>query len=73
MADLTPVWALGGAGNLSSFPVLSGIEALTVTADADEPGQRAAVAVADRWRRAGREAVIISPPVGDWADPRRTA
>jgi hypothetical protein len=48
--------------------VLSGIEALTVAADADPPGQKAAQAVAQRWREAQREAVIIAPPHGDWAD-----
>jgi hypothetical protein len=68
MADLAPVWCCGGAGNLAAFPVLNGIEALTIAADADEPGQKAAEAVAIRWQEAGREAVVIAPPVGDWAD-----
>ena len=71
MADLAPVWCCGGAGNLGAFPVLSGIEALTIAADADEPGQNAANAVAHRWRDAGCEAVIIAPPAGDWADGYR--
>ncbi len=70
MHDLAPVWALGGAGNLGSFPVLGGIEALTIAADADEPGRRAAAAVARRWRAAGREVAIITPPGGDRADPK---
>jgi hypothetical protein len=70
MADLAPVWCCGGAGNLAAFPVLGGIEALTIAADADEPGQKAAQAVAARWSEAGREAVIIAPPTGDWADGR---
>jgi len=73
MADLAPVWCCGGAGNLAAFPVLNGIEALTIAADADEPGQTAAESVAARWREAGREAVTIAPPVGDWADARRAA
>jgi putative DNA primase/helicase len=73
MAGLAPVWCCGGAGNLASFPVLPAIEALTVAADADEPGQHAASAVAARWRQAGREAIIIAPPAGDWADPQRSA
>ena len=42
-----------------------------VAADADEPGQKAAETVAARWREAGREAVIIAPPAGDWADARK--
>jgi hypothetical protein len=71
MADLAPVWCSGGAGNLTTFPVLDGIEALTIAADADEPGQRAATAAADRWCAAGLDAVIVTPPVGDWADARR--
>ena len=71
LADLAPVWCCGGAGNLAAFPVRGGIEALTIAADADEPGQKAAESVAARWRDAGREAVIIAPPAGDWADARR--
>lgn len=73
LADLRPVWALGGAGNLAAFPVLGGIEALTIAADADDAGQRAAEICAARWREAGREVAIIAPPAGDWADGRRGA
>jgi hypothetical protein len=73
MAGLAPVWACGGAGFLKSFPVLGGIEALTIAADADEPGQRNAAAVANCWREAGRAAAVIAPSAGDWADPRRAA
>jgi hypothetical protein len=68
MADLAPVWCCGGAGNLASFPVLGGIEALTIAADADEAGQKAGATVARRWRDAGREALTVAPPQGDWAD-----
>jgi hypothetical protein len=71
MAEQRPVWCCGGAGNLAAFPVLGGIEALTIAADADEPGQKAAATVAQRWREAGCEVVIIAPPRGDWADGRR--
>jgi Toprim domain len=69
-SELRPVWACGGAGKLATFPVLGGIEALTIAADADKPGQKAAQAVAGRWREAAREAVIVAPPTGDWADGR---
>jgi putative DNA primase/helicase len=68
--ELRPIWACGGAGTLRTFPVLGGIEALSIAADADGPGQHAAEAVAQRWRKAKREAFIIAPPAGDWADPR---
>jgi hypothetical protein len=73
MHDLGPDWCCGGAGNLAAFPVLAAIESLTVAADADGPGQRAASAVAALWRQAGLEAIIIAPPAGDWADPRSSA
>ena len=69
-SGLRPIWACGGAGTLATFPVLGGIEALTIAADCDAPGQRAAEALMSRWREAGREAVIVAPPAGDWADPR---
>jgi putative DNA primase/helicase len=68
--ELRPVWACGGAGTLRTFPVLGGIEALAIAADADGPGQHAAEAVAQGWRKAEREVFIIAPPTGDWAAPR---
>jgi DNA primase len=68
---LAPVWALGGAGNLGLFPLLGGIEALTIAADPGIPGQQNAAKVASRWRAAAREASIITPPAGDWAKPER--
>jgi phage/plasmid primase-like uncharacterized protein len=74
MAELRPVWATAGAGNLMAFPVLPGIEAITIAADNGAPGQQAAAACAERWRAAGREALIIAPPSrGDWADAREPA
>jgi hypothetical protein len=68
LSGLRPIWARGGAANLANFPLLPGIEALTVAADWDGPGMRAARAVAHRWRLAGRQASIVAPPAGDWAD-----
>src|SRR5690606_14880954 len=51
----TPVWSCIDAGNLAKFPVLPGVEALTVFADHDAAGIDAARQVARRWRDAGRE------------------
>lgn len=69
-----PIWAVGSAGSIAEFPVLSGIECLTVFADADETGQRAAEACAKRWAGAGREASIVTPKMaGDWNDWARGA
>ena len=68
----TPVWATGDAGNLKRFPVLDGIECLTIYADNDASGTGldAAHACAERWFRAGREIYVVTPPnVGtDWCD-----
>jgi len=63
-----PIWACGAAGTLAKFPLLGGIESLTIAADADVPGQRAADELAKRWREDGREVRIVPPEVGDWAE-----
>jgi hypothetical protein len=68
-SELRPIWACGGAGTLANFPLLGGIEALTIAADTGAPGQQAAATLAERWRRAGREVSTAAPPAGDWADP----
>jgi Toprim domain len=60
---LQPVWACGNAGNLSDFPVLPGIEALTILVDNDasNTGQQAAAACACRWLDADREVIRLTP------------
>jgi putative DNA primase/helicase len=66
------VWAAASAGAIAAFPVLSGIDALTVLADHDpnNAGVAAALACAERWRAAGREVQIVRPKtIGqDWND-----
>lgn len=57
-----PTWSTVDAGNLRSFPVLNGVEALTIFADADAAGLTAAEAAAQRWRSAGREAKVYKAP-----------
>jgi len=57
----TPIWAAIDAGNLAGFPVLAGIECLTIFADNDPAGLRAARECATRWRDAGREVRIRAP------------
>jgi hypothetical protein len=56
-----PVWAATSAGAIARFPVLGGIEALTIFADADPVGMRAAEACRETWRAAGREVAITAP------------
>jgi putative DNA primase/helicase len=54
-----PAWALGSAGAVGRFPVLDGIEALTILAENDEANARAAAQVAERWTGAGHEVLIV--------------
>jgi hypothetical protein len=60
---LRPAWAVGSAGALEAFPVLAGVEALTILVDHDASGagQRAAERCAERWARAGREVTLLTP------------
>ncbi len=67
-AGWRPVWAATSAGAMDRFPVLPGIEALTLFADADGAGIEAARACGRRWAAAGREARLLAPPAGDWND-----
>jgi putative DNA primase/helicase len=49
-----PAWATLDAGNLKNFPVLPGIESLTVAVDQDAAGESAFEAVKATWKAAGR-------------------
>jgi putative DNA primase/helicase len=71
---LTPVWATMSAGNLANFPVLPGIEGITVLVDHDRPnpktgkraGHEAAYQLIQRYTQAGfdpkRDIRVIMPP-----------
>jgi putative DNA primase/helicase len=58
-----PAWALGDADAVQNFPVISGIEALTILVDNDASGtgQSAALKCSARWTEAGREVFRIVP------------
>jgi putative DNA primase/helicase len=60
-AGWRPVWSAGSAGGIARFPVLPGIDHLTILADADAAGMSAATAAAGRWRAAGRQALVVAP------------
>jgi hypothetical protein len=57
--DWGPAWAATSAGAIERFPVLPGIDRLTIFADADAAGTRTARSCADRWISAGREAQVL--------------
>jgi hypothetical protein len=73
----SPAWALGHAGGIAKFPVLAGIDALTIIVDHDCPdsngrkaGHAAARECARRWMEAGRDVYNIVPHLmgADMAD-----
>ena len=63
MLGLTPAWALGDAGAIGTFPVLAGIDGLTILVDHDASGtgQKQAAKCRDRWLAAGREVLTVQP------------
>lgn len=72
-AGWSPIWAAGSAGVIERLPVLPSVEALTIFADADEAGMKAARACARRWSEAGADAEIQAPPQDDWNTISRAA
>jgi hypothetical protein len=63
-----PAWAVGAAGGVRAFPVLAGIECLTILVDhdgADDQGRQAgpdaALECSARWTAAGREVWRVTP------------
>jgi Toprim domain/CHC2 zinc finger len=64
---LQPIWATGDAGHMAVFPILPGIESMTLLVDHDEnrAGQKAAAKCAERQIAAGREVVRLTPRVAD--------
>ena len=69
--DFCPLWATGSTVTMENFPVLAGIECLTILADNDpnEAGVEAASTAYWRWKDAGREVHIRQPnELGDIND-----
>ena len=61
-----PAWALGSAGGIAKFPVLSGIEALTILAETEDGGanDRAVRECFARWSAVGREVLRATSMIG---------
>ena len=64
---LRPAWALGSKGEIAKFPILNGVECLTLLQENDPEGhsQRACEACAARWHAAGREVIINTSNTGN--------
>jgi len=72
------IWAVGSENAIAAFPILEGIEALTIFADHDEDGGHGiekARGCARRWAAAEREVRIVYPrvPGEDWNGVLRSA
>jgi hypothetical protein len=76
-----PAWVVG-LGGIMKFPVLAGVDCLTILVDNDNPdrngrraGPEAAAECSERWTAAGREVRRIMPRAlgTDMADLRRAA
>jgi hypothetical protein len=68
MLGFAPAWALGSAPAIRAFPVLGGVDVLTILVDHDEPdrngrqaGHAAAWECSGRWMSASREVRSIVP------------
>jgi len=64
---LQPAWAAGSAGGMARFPVLPGVQALTLLVDNDESGagQRAADECAARWAAVECEVTLFKPNIAN--------
>jgi DNA polymerase bacteriophage-type len=60
-APLQPAWSTLSAGLLERLPVLPGVERLIILVDHDIAGKDAARICTDRWQRAGRTVVRLTP------------
>jgi hypothetical protein len=68
-AGWAPVWACGSLGALQRFPVLGGVESLTIFSDPKPQEIEGARACAARWRAARKEALVRLPNAkGDFND-----
>jgi len=61
--NFRPTWAVGDAGEVAKFPVLPGIECLTILVDNDAngTGQTRALECSRRWTSMGREVFRVVP------------
>ncbi|MEM7070260.1 MAG: toprim domain-containing protein [Pseudomonadota bacterium] len=55
----SPIWACLDAGGVANFPPIKGVECLTIIADHDKTGLKAARLCAKKWHQAGCEVWIV--------------
>jgi putative DNA primase/helicase len=62
---LRPFWALGSAGAIGVFPVLNGVETISLLREHDDANRKAPDACAMRWHSAGRDVLDVWPNSGN--------
>ncbi len=55
----SPAWATGSAGGIRAFPILSGVDVMTIFAENDPTNAAATHACRDRWLRADRDVDVV--------------
>jgi hypothetical protein len=61
---LGPAWALGSVGAISFFPVIAGVNKLTILAEAGDASERALQICGRRWRRARKRVFVSRSNIG---------
>lgn len=59
-----PTWSLGSCGAIGRFPLIDGIERLSLLGEADTANADAVELCAQRWQEAGRRVHIVMPDDG---------
>ena len=63
---LQPAWSAVSTNPLSKFPVLPGVERLIILVDHDAGGKTSAACCTERWTRAGRTVIRLTPKQPDF-------
>jgi hypothetical protein len=65
LAGYRPTWALGSAGGIAKFPLLAGVDAISILTERNDNGanERAVDELNERW--AERDVFVIEPLIGD--------
>ena len=63
---LRPAWSLASTTGVANFPILPGVESLTIFQENDANGAsaKAVEACANRWRGLGCEVIVSDPLLG---------
>jgi hypothetical protein len=59
-----PAWALGSVGAISFFPLIDGVQLLTIFGEAGDASAGAIKIAGTRWRRGGRRVRVVMPNAG---------